>query len=354
MVSLAWSRRVADHQRPAMTLVELLVVVTIIVILMGLLLAAVQSARESARMVQCANNLKQIGQAALQHERSQGHFPTGGWGFEWVGDADVGFGLGQPGGFFFNALPFMEQTTVRDMGAGLGRGNRTNAKGKAAAEMITAVIPTLVCPTRRAAQAYPFTNAADAMRNIAWDPAKPDRVAFRADYAASAGTFFGTGWGPGPQDWSAFTGGLFTPSVNSQYNGLCHQQSRVRFDQLTDGASMTYLAGEKHVNPSHYTTGKFIRDDQPTVGGDDIDLHAWSDIRPWRDSRDSGTGATGTTPSGEARFNFSRAFGSPHWSGFGAVFCDGSVRRISYDIAPATHSRLGNRRDGLIVDESTF
>ena len=65
-------------QRTGVTIVELLVSIAIIGVLLALLLPAVQSARESARRLQCRNNLKQIGLAWMNHEPSFGFFPTGG------------------------------------------------------------------------------------------------------------------------------------------------------------------------------------------------------------------------------------------------------------------------------------
>ncbi|MCM2371365.1 DUF1559 family PulG-like putative transporter [Aporhodopirellula aestuarii] len=63
------------RQRLAFTLVELLVVISIIGVLVALTTAGVQAAREAARRTECANNLRQLGMAGLQHEASKGQFP---------------------------------------------------------------------------------------------------------------------------------------------------------------------------------------------------------------------------------------------------------------------------------------
>jgi prepilin-type N-terminal cleavage/methylation domain-containing protein len=91
------------HQKcSAFTLVELLVVITIIGILIALLLPAVQAAREAARRMQCANNLKQIGLAMHNYHSAYETFPPSSpTGVEWR--------------YFLCALlPFIEQQSLHD------------------------------------------------------------------------------------------------------------------------------------------------------------------------------------------------------------------------------------------------
>src|SRR5262249_46784450 len=143
------SIRAADRRKIcAFTLVELLVVIAIIGILIALLLPAVQAAREAARRSQCKNNLKQLGLACQNHLNSQRAFPSGGWGWHWVGDPDRGYGTNQPGGWTYSLLSFIEGDTTRNLGKGLPYGTGVGKKYDALSQMQLQSSSTFVCPSR--------------------------------------------------------------------------------------------------------------------------------------------------------------------------------------------------------------
>ncbi len=324
--------------RIAFTLVELLVVITIIGILIGLLLPAVQSAREAARRLQCANHLKQLGLACLNHEATHGYFPTGGWGWGFVGEPERGFDTKQPGGWAFNILPYLEQQALRDMGMGLSGQARTDA----IVERIATPIAAMNCPSRRRSMTYP-----DKRVNVPYRTASCDKIfatrAGRTDYAINAGDHSTTKLTAGPltvAEGDALAAGSW-PDMSDR-NGIAHQRSQVTVAEIRDGTSNTYLIGEKYLNPDDYTTGSDEADNENLYVGVDNDHYRFTH---------PGFGVPRVDRSGTA---LSSIFGSAHPSGWQAVLCDGSVRSLSYSIDPAIHSRLGNRRDGEAIDGSAF
>src|SRR5262249_34442484 len=100
-------------KRCAFTLVELLVVIAIIGVLVALLLPAIQAAREAARRTQCANNIKQLGLAAMNFISVKKAFPVGLQGPSVFHSGDPNYEGPVWTNVMVEVLPFIEQTNLQ-------------------------------------------------------------------------------------------------------------------------------------------------------------------------------------------------------------------------------------------------
>jgi prepilin-type N-terminal cleavage/methylation domain-containing protein len=335
-------------KRSAFTLVELLVVIAIIGILVALLLPAVQAAREAARRATCTNQVKQIALAWHLHHDSHKFFPSGGWGYRYMADPDLGFGDGQPGSWAFSCLPYLEEQPLHQTGAGIA--GSTSAQKKAALTILSrSPVAGFYCPTRRPPVAH-LTLANNIYHN-----ADTINIQARSDYAANLGPLYNDDpgllqWYDGPSSFTRAEQGIGFrkdktdgPLRNwmSMVGGIVYQAWAYKLKDVADGTAQTYLIGEKYLAPESYLGDpRDIGDDQSCWAGDDLDMNRFADdnplIRPLPDQR--------------GLPDFYR-FGSAHAAVFQMSFCDASVQSISYDIDPLTHQRLGGRRDGEVVPD---
>jgi hypothetical protein len=334
--------------------VELLVVIAIIGILVALLLPAVQAAREAARRTQCIDNLKNLSLAALNHHDSAKHFPTGGWGWWWVGDADRGFDREQPGGWMFNVMKFTEEDTGYDSLSDGQPDVNTTAQLDAARELIIKPLALISCPSRRAGSNRVFPKPVDgAMYAFNASSAGGGRgaslapLAGRGDYAINCGDqsrneVTSTGnEGGGPQSLAAAAnyqwcavgtkGKTRNNTCSPEMTGISYQRSEIAARDVTDGTSQTYLIGERYLNPADYETGLDPGDNETWCTGYNNDNFRTAFNPPLPDTY----GIRDAT-----------RFGSAHAGVFFMSYCDGHVEGVPFDINEQVHRTRGNRHDG--------
>jgi len=311
-------------KRCAFTLIELLIVLAIIALLVGLLLVAVQQIREAAHRVQCANNLKQLALALHNHHATCNRLPSGGWGWNWVGDPDRGTGRHQPGGWIYSSLAYIEQDNL----ARLGRGLSKQQKMVAALRLLATPIPLLNCPSRRSGGPYP--NGMGYQYYVVDQIIVPEQLA-RSDYAANAGSQQANEINGGPTSLALGDSGTFAwgdlslPAIS----GVIYRRSETRFSDITRGTSNTFLLGERYVNPHDYFTGFDPSDNESMFVGYDNDVNRTTFSGPLRD-----------TPGLIDSFRF----GSAHASGLNMAYADGHVEFVSWSVDLVAWQPQGSRQ----------
>ena len=282
--------------RPAFTLVELLVVIAIIGILIALLLPAVQFARESARRMQCSNNLKQIGLAVHHYHDALKQLPPG----------DTSGNLA--GASAFTAiLPFLEHNdNIRFYDFHRGNSDPVNRM------VVSQRLQVYLCPSCVFVRRVPIPGC-DA------NDRAPGTYAF-----CSGSQDPWTGVSPtGPFNNGAI---IYPPSGTTS------------FASITDGTSNTFLAGE-----SSWGFVDYLFTSGPCSGQVRGGFTYWSSPYPL---------ATMFTTQGSFNPRFMAGdsrrlanFRSNHPSGVNMANCDGSVRfwgdLTDHGILDATATRRG-------------
>lgn len=324
----------------AFTLVELLVVIAIIGVLVALLLPAIQAAREAARRTQCKNQLRQLALSFQMHHDTHKFFPSGGWGWLWLGFPEQGYGKNQSGSWLYSTLPYMEQANLH----GLGRGATGTARHDACKQRVESPFEGMTCPSRRSANVYPLKPPIPSYRYCT-----TLEVSSRTDYAANGGSVKTTQTTAGPNESGEALLSIVAPDIeftqppfgepSSQWDGIVFYRSEVNLRQVTDGTSNTYMVGEKWLFSENYQTGQDSGDGEPAFSGNNDDTIRVTD-RQWPFGPD-----TQFTPDGSNALE-RRAFGSAHNGGFNMALCDASVDFVSFEIDPFVHEYRGSRNDG--------
>ncbi len=349
----------------AFTLVELLVVIAIIATLIGLLLPAVQVARESARRLSCSNNMRSVALATLGFHDARKGFPMA---------AEFEVGTAWPS----LILPYMEQNNVFEEMTFQedGDGNYQWAFGVPGITGQAAVsnraynkfykniwaceqsISTFRCPSSQ----FP-AKAADisgdnwivqqrAMSNYLGCVSGTLTVDRRRQTAA-------TPWGgTGQTEVISDLDGIMVnriPHQRIRYNGQSFGSTGTKIQHVKDGTSNTILLGEAEpdiavmpemgiVNENNAANSG--RKDHWGFGGDDLDTNNQGDMSEFLGSTGVPMNAPKVAQGSAAFAAYELSFGSRHPGGATFAYGDGSVRFLQDSIDPAAYSALGSRNLG--------
>jgi prepilin-type N-terminal cleavage/methylation domain-containing protein len=282
--------------RTAFTLVELLVVIAIIATLVGLLLPAIQTAREAGRTIACKNNLKQFGVAMHNYEASHRQLPPG---YRFVSGTE-GNGLGFSWGALL--LPFMEETAVyKQFRFDLPLYDPANLIPR---EKHLAVF---LCPT---------------------DPISPNGFVEMGDERYAMACYVGN-FGPPDLD-----------ETQDKRDGVFSRNSKTRLKDITDGLSKTFMLGERQNGPFRHVG----------VHGHHFEYEtAWAgairDVDDPSDDHGHMVLFQSGHPPNDANSD-DRDVSSAHQGFAQFLMCDGSVRAVSESIDANTYLAFSTRAGG--------
>jgi prepilin-type processing-associated H-X9-DG protein len=302
--------------------------------------------------------------AALLHEDTHGHLPTGGWGWRWSGDPDAGYGDRQPSGWYYNILAYTEESAIHDLGKDGDAKTVTAVQKAGGKQRLEQSVNLFLCPSRRGtAILYRYVHGSPYFNT--------DRPAVvgRNDYAANSGNLFPPGIWEGPplptsanaamppDPWATTFMTRYTNyslpvdnGTKKRGNGVVLALSKTRLAKIVDGTSQTILIGEKHVPSENYEASN-DGNDQGWDLGFDIDINRWTIYKPFPDSTYN---KGGQIPIGTQFDHQWSVFGGSHSAGCQFVFCDGSVHTIGYDVDLVPFTRLGPISDGEVIDKSSL
>ncbi len=298
-----------EVKRLGFTLIELLVVIAIIGLMVGLLLPAVQQAREAARRMQCQNNLKQIGLGLQNYHSALRKFPPG-----YISRFDsLGNDLGPGWGWGSFLLPHLEQLTVyRQINFSAGIEHVTNS------DIRLTKLATFLCPSDPAPDRWQVVKRDLATGNFQSNICE---VA-SANYVGMFGTF--------------------EPGVGG--DGVFFRNESIGFRHVLDGTSSTLMVGERSVSLGEATwtgaiTGAVLFPDGRDGVGTGPPETASSLIL--------GHSGDGFGP-GDRRSHVNQ-FYSQHIGGVLFLFVDGHVDFLSSSIDYRVYRALSTRANGEVI-----
>ena len=297
-------------QKSGFTLVELLVVIAIIGTLVGLLLPAIQAARESGRRSQCVNNLKQMMLSEQLYHDTKQHYTMGRethWqqGVSWA----------------FHMLPFIEQGNVYDSFV-----KEAPVFDERNAQAMRTPVETFYCPTRREPNADRDFDNNDS-------PSTVQDVAAGGDYAANAGLDYH--WGTTDKYWEE------TPDIGAVV-GPMFTFSKIKAQQVIDGLSQTFAIGERHI-PAEVDSEPGLEDHDK---GDTAFFAADNPLAILAGTQ-NGLASDRNDPD-------NTKFGSEHSQIVHFAFLDGHVSAVNTSIDKQTLQHLSTIADGQVVDTSAL